>query len=526
MRIPVSMCLLAIACAGGWLLPAQGKRVSAAEARQRRALIIGNATYAWGPLTNPVNDARAMETALQEYGFRVSKVENGTRRDILGAVRTFVEGVKPNDAVLVYYSGHGVQIGGENYLIPVDLNPRTEAEVRDDAINANRLLKDLESTGSRLRVLILDSCRDNPLRGSKTTQRGLARMEGGRGTIIAFATSEGETADDSRGKANSIYTRELLGALRDKANLEEALRVAQRRVDRESAGKQVPAIYSKLLEDFYLWEGGAETVAAAAPVDREQAAREAYEEVRNSTRPEDYEQLASLFAGTAWGSRAKLRAEALRRSAAPAGPAKGDVRENRKDGQRYVWIPAGTFRMGCSEGDGECDGDEKPAREVEISKGFWLGQTEVTVEAYKRFASSTNRGMPVEPKFLDRALNPGWSQGKMPMVNVDWNDGKAYCEWVGGRLPSEAEWEYAARGETRGAGYGNLGQIGWYGDNAGNGAINAKEIWDKDQKNYGKRLEQNGNGFHGVGLKAPNGYGLYDMLGNVWEWAEDWYGEN
>ena len=522
MRFRRLICLLTLTAATGCLLPAQAKRISPDEARQRRALIIGNEKYPWGPLTNPVNDARAMESALKEYGFRVNKVENGTRSDILAAVRIFVDQVRPNDAVVVYYSGHGVQIGGENFLIPVDLNPRTETEVRDDAINVHRLLRDLEGTGSRLRVLILDSCRDNPLRGSKSGQRGLARMEGGRGTIIAFATSEGETADDSRGKSNSIYTRELLVAISEKANLEEALRTAQRRVDRASGGKQVPAIYSKLLEDFYLWEGGS---AVVAPVDREQAAREAYDEIRTSSRPEDFEQLANLFAGTAWGSRAKLRAGVLRRPSPPAGPVKGDVRENGTDGQRYVYVPAGKFQMGCSEGDGECGSAEKPRREVEITKGFWLGQTEVSVEAYQRFASANRRAMPAEPNFNGTALNPGWSKGKMPMVNVDWAEAKAYCEWAGGRLPSEAEWEYAARGETTGARYGKLEQVAWFGDNARKTAINAQEIWEKDQKNYVTRLHQNGNGFRGAGLKSPNGYGLYDMLGNVWEWTEDWYGE-
>ncbi len=151
--------------------------------------------------------------------------------------------------------------------------------------------------------------------------------------------------------------------------------------------------------------------------------------------------------------------------------------------------------MGCSPGDRECNPDEEPAHRVTIGKGFWLGQTEVTVGAYKRFA--VGRGMTAEPTFHKRRLNPGWSNEQMPVVNVTWDDARAYCTWAGGRLPTEAEWEYAARAGTRADRYGPLSRIAWYSANSG-------------------------NSFHEVGRKDPNGFGLFDMLGNVWEWVSDW----
>src|SRR5208337_3728976 len=175
---------------------------------------------------------------------------------------------------------------------------------------------------------------------------------------------------------------------------------------------------------------------------------------------------------------------------------KGTTKVNPKDGLKYVWIPPGSFQMGCSPGDNECLDNEKRAHQVTITKGLWLGQTEVTVGAYKRFAAATGRAMPTAPRF-----NPNWSNEEMPIVNVGWHDAKAYCAWAGGRLPTEAEWEYAARAGSTQARYGNLDEIAWYEDNSDGQA-------------------------HVVAQKRANEFGLYDMLGNVWEWVNDWYGEN
>jgi serine/threonine-protein kinase len=181
---------------------------------------------------------------------------------------------------------------------------------------------------------------------------------------------------------------------------------------------------------------------------------------------------------------------------AKAGESKGEVRVNHNDGLKYVWIPPGTFMMGCSPGDRECGADEKPAHKVTITKGFWLGQTEVTVAAYRRFAGSTGAQMPPAPDF-----NADWNNHDMPIVNVSWDDATALCGWAGGRLPTEAEWEYAARAGSTEARYGPIDEVAWYSNNSG-------------QKT------------HEVGQKRANGFGLYDVLGNVWEWVNDWYDQN
>jgi formylglycine-generating enzyme required for sulfatase activity len=171
---------------------------------------------------------------------------------------------------------------------------------------------------------------------------------------------------------------------------------------------------------------------------------------------------------------------------APGETLAGTTKINSKDGLTYVWIPPGAFRMGCSPADPVCSPWEKPPHTVTISRGFWMGQTLVTQVAYQRV----------------RTTNPSIVQGdKLPVSGETWDEAKAYCSAVGMRLPTEAEWEYAARAGTGQSRYGNLGDIAWYQDNSG-----------------GKP--------HDVGQKQPNDWKLYDMLGNMWEWTNDWYDAN
>ena len=154
---------------------------------------------------------------------------------------------------------------------------------------------------------------------------------------------------------------------------------------------------------------------------------------------------------------------------------------NPKDGLTYVWIPAGTFTMGCSAGDGQCYDDEKPAHQVTIASGFRMGRTTVTQEAYQRVAGK----------------NPSHFKGaQLPVDSVNWNEAQNYCRAVGMRLPTEAEWEYAARAGSSGSRYGDIDQIAWYVGNSG-----------------GKT--------HEVMQKQPNAWGLYDTLGNIRQWTTD-----
>jgi formylglycine-generating enzyme required for sulfatase activity len=167
---------------------------------------------------------------------------------------------------------------------------------------------------------------------------------------------------------------------------------------------------------------------------------------------------------------------------AAAGSPRARTRVNKADGQTYAWIPPGEFVMGCSPGDPACDPDEQPAHPVTV-RGFWLAQTELTGAHYRN----------VRPKGSGSAITPD-----SPITGLTWAEAKAYCAAAGGRLPTEAEWEYAARAGSTARAYGRPGDIGWHMNNSGEGA-------------------------HPVAKLKPNAFGLYDMLGNVHEWVLDRY---
>lgn len=184
----------------------------------------------------------------------------------------------------------------------------------------------------------------------------------------------------------------------------------------------------------------------------------------------------------------------------------GTKKVNPADGLPYAWIPPGSFMMGCSPKDSECRPDELPAHQVEITRGFWLGQTEVTRASYVGVMGQdpVAIGKSEDAKLLaewgiSRKMNPNLP-ADLPVDYVDWQQANQYCGKVGMRLPTEAEWEYAARAGTTASRYGDPAKIGWY-------------MVGRSRPNGPQR----------VGLKAPNGWGLFDMLGNLWEWTSDWY---
>jgi len=187
---------------------------SAADAA-RKALVIGNSAYAVRPLPNPVNDANDMAAKLKALGFNVTLATNTTRNQLATAILSFQQLLKPGDEALVFYAGHGVQVRGSNWLIPVDADPQSEAAVEFAAIDLNQLLRTLQSAGTRVNLVLLDACRDNPFEGRfRGGSRGLARVEmaAASGTLVSYAAAPGTVAADGRSR-NSPYTAAWLAAL-------------------------------------------------------------------------------------------------------------------------------------------------------------------------------------------------------------------------------------------------------------------------------------------------------------------------
>jgi hypothetical protein len=218
----------------------------------RLALVIGNDAYPGNPLHNAVNDARSMKNALEESGFKVQLGLNVTQRQMEGVIDEFTGSVKPGDVALFFYAGHGMQINDQNYLVPVDFEARTAVDAKYKAYPAQRVQENLEAAGAGMQILVLDACRNNPFRSWRGGSDGLAAMQAGRGTYIAFATSPGKTAADNPAGQNGLFTGELITVLREKGfSIDQVFNRVRERVAERSHGQQLPWSTSSVTGEFY-----------------------------------------------------------------------------------------------------------------------------------------------------------------------------------------------------------------------------------------------------------------------------------
>ncbi len=224
------------------------------------ALLIGNSNYIHGgSLDNPVNDVRAMKKALEGLGFTVMKYENCSQKTMKRAMDKFGRKLKGRDVGLFFYAGHGIQVNGHNYLLPVDAKLDSENDAEYDCVRADRVLAKMETAGSRINIVILDACRDNPFerswrRGNKGT--GLAFMSAPSGSLIAYSTAPGKTALDGRGR-NSPYTSALLQHIGSPniTVLQMFQRVRSTVMDK-SGNQQTPWESTSMRGDFYFTAKG------------------------------------------------------------------------------------------------------------------------------------------------------------------------------------------------------------------------------------------------------------------------------
>ena len=468
---------------------------STARAEKRVALVIGNSAYAHAPaLPNPKNDARTLAAALRRLHFdQVLERSDLTQATMLAELRSFGDLALDSDWAVVFYAGHGMQMDGQNFLIPVDARLARASDVEDETVALDRVMSKVREA-RKLRLIILDACRDNPFAPrmeqagrKRALGRGLAPVEPEGGELIAYAARDGQQAADGDMR-NSPFTAALL------ANIEQPgveINLLFRRVRgavlAATNKTQEPFVYGSLPEEqFYFNPANAEKDAATG-------------------RKADGEELTALKppVGNAVKPVAIFSPGSLQLKV-------GEAFRDCQDCPEMVVVPAGSFMMGSPANEPERFLDEGPQRKVTIANPFAVGKHSVTFAEWDACVADGGCGG-YAPS------DEGWGRGDRPVINVSWENAQSYVQWLsrktgkGYRLPSEAEREYFARAGTTTA-Y-------WWGASI-----------TPNQANYlGTKRPIKGEGGSGERSKptvpvhsfTPNPWGLYQVHGNVWEWTED-----
>ena len=458
------------------------------------------------------------------------------------ALADFGERMAEGGVSLFYYSGHGLKVGGKNYMIPLRARLTSERYIAAETVDVDAVLKEMDAARNRLNVVILDACRDNPFaRGWRSAARGLAQMSGPPGTLIAYATDPGDVAADGEPGTNGVYTAELLRTLPEASlKIEDTFKRTARGVIDKTRGRQRPWFLSSFTGDFTFRSEGQGQRNRVTEGQSQPAAPQALPPVALVPPPQPPRPVTGflVFQGRPTGTavildgrsvgtvgQTPLRLEAnagtyfLRLEASGYKPREtqievkanteqpiqfeleriiealraGTIQRRGKDNAEMVYIPAATFTMGDTHGDGY--GDEKPPHQVTLP-AFWLDRTEVTNTQFARFIQAGNTAQ--------GNWSSEYASGKdqHPVVTVTWYDVVAYCRWADKRLPTEAEWEYAARGtDNRKYPWGNAWE-----DN--------RARFSGNQGSFGECTAPVGSYPAGA---SP--FGVLDLAGNAEEWT-------
>lgn len=295
LRSPISA--FVVSCCLGW-------SASALAEQQRLALVIGNAAYAQAPLRNPVNDARDVAAMLRTLDFEVIEAVNAGTAKMQLAVLEFAERLPGSSTGLFYYAGHGIQVDGRNYLIPVGADFSTELGVKFSSLDVGLVLDGMGRSEGRTNIVILDACRNNPFeRRLRGASRGLAAIDAAQGTFIAYATAPGSVAADGTGR-NGLYTAEFLKALAVPGlKVEEVFKRVRVGVSRRSGGVQIPWDSSSLVGDFVF--NGESGVAQSGGVASAEVAF--WNSIQGSGNAADYEAYLAQFPSGIFVSLARNR---------------------------------------------------------------------------------------------------------------------------------------------------------------------------------------------------------------------------
>jgi len=325
-----AIALIAIALAGphAFSVAANGSPASSASnSPPRTALVIGNARYEGAPLVNTINDATGMRSALEHVGFRVVEINDASLAQMNEAVRHFGDELAQGGIGLFYFAGHGVQVNGRNYLVPVGADIAREDEVAYKSMDAEQVLAKMQSAHNPVNIVILDACRNNPFAGASRSLggRGLAIMEAPVGAIIAFSTQPGAEASDGSGK-NGLYTQYLLKFLVEPGlKVEDVFKRVRASVRTDSNGRQIPWESTSLEGDFYFQPGAIHESERIGPTPNDPGALELafWEAIQGSQNPSAYAVYLERYPNGRFAGIARSRVPA---PAAPAAPAAADAR--------------------------------------------------------------------------------------------------------------------------------------------------------------------------------------------------------
>jgi formylglycine-generating enzyme required for sulfatase activity len=543
--------------------PARNLAVNQANnaiSEKRIALVIGNSAYINSPLKNPVNDAQDVAKKLRKLGFEVIERDNLTTKQIGRTLSEFRTKLVPGAVALVFYAGHGLQIKGENYLPAVDAEIAAEEDVPTQSIAVRHIMELLDEAKTRLNLVFLDACRNNPYARSfrSSAGDGLARISAPSGTLISYATRPGSVAEDGSGR-NGLYTSKLLKQMDSNLQIELALKQVVTDVKVASQGKQEPWMEGSIEGDFCFAgcvAGGGTQVANLEPVlapvggnvslddiKKQQEARAQWDKWQQTMKT-DFDKIVALNAApdlqiTAWErflasykeknpfseEDEQLRAQARsRKQAAEAKKQRQPITQaatvqtfrDCTDCPEMVKIPAGSFEMGfdewadtnyLSEADKnyyseKCCHTTKPVHTVIIGKAFAMATTEVTQGQWQSIMGNN-------PSHFSSCGED------CPVENVSWNDTQEFIQKLNAktgknyRLPSEAEWGYACL-----AGYTPTIHL--------NGPqLSCNHTMEALYRQTHHNDNDQNMKTHSVAGKEANSMGLYDMDGDVGEWTED-----
>ncbi len=291
-----------------------------AQAQQRIALVIGNSAYQYSPsLENPANDARLIAAVLHDSGFKVNLQTDLAFKQMKRQLRDFTRKIRHlgKDTIgLVYFAGHGTQVNGRNFLLPIDANIESEGDVAIETIDAQGLLSGLNHAGNQLNIIILDACRNNPFkRGSRATVRGFSRMDAPTGSLIAYSTQPGNVALDGDGK-NSPYALALAQAMREPGiMIESVFKKTRQDVRNKTKSKQIPWEESSLFGDFYFRKNPPTPAPSSAQPSNNNAMIMAdtafWNSIKDSQRPSAYQSYLTTFPKGLFQPLAKMRLKTL-----------------------------------------------------------------------------------------------------------------------------------------------------------------------------------------------------------------------